>query len=624
MCSGRTLFSCFAALALPALAVAQSFAPLGTEYPVTGGAPGDQAQASVSLGANGGYVVWQDNAVDGTGLGIAAQKLDANFSGFYGSFRVNSQAAGNQSNPKVALLQNGGAAFVWQGGRLERQNIYLRFLNSAGTFTSQGDVRVNAYTNGTQTTPVAAGLLNGNAVVAWSSRNQDGSMEGVYARLMSPVGQNLGAGFLVNQTTAYSQRNPAVAVLTNGNFVVVWVSENQGLTTAQIGQGVTTAHIYGRVYNQQGQAQGNEFRIDSSTNVCASPCVAGTADGGFLVSWAERNPRPSSWDIVAQAYGETGTAAGEVFRVNSTQYGDQYAPQISGLGSNVMIVWTSMGQDGSWEGVYARQIASGEPVGAEFLVNTTTVRRQVSPAVSSDGLGKFLVVWSSFGSAGFDLFAQRYSSGQTQPQPFAPFVTSLSQSNLLVSWPEPSGLPVSGYLVYKDNAVTPTATGTTPYLKVSGLAAATAYSFRLAYQFSNGQTSAPSAPGSGTTWGPDDNLDDLPDDWQLRYWPNVLASFWPAAAVDSDGDGATNLAEFLAGTDPTDPNSSLKVRMSMAGGQKRLTWKTEGGSVYQVQVSSNLGGWSNYGSPRFAVGATDSVVLGPGAGAAYYRVVRVR
>ena len=48
------------------------------------------------------------------------------------------------------------------------------------------------------------------------------------------LGQNLGSPFLVNQYTAYSQRDPASAVLTNGNVVVVWVSENQGLTPAEL------------------------------------------------------------------------------------------------------------------------------------------------------------------------------------------------------------------------------------------------------------------------------------------------------------------------------------------------------------------------------------------------------
>jgi len=115
------------ACGLPLLTFAQSFTPLGSEYLVSGNLPGDQTRSSLSLSVNGGYLVWQDNAVDGTGLGIAAQKLDGNFSGFYGYFRVNQQSIGSQENPQVATLTGGGTAVAWQGGTLARQNIYIPF-----------------------------------------------------------------------------------------------------------------------------------------------------------------------------------------------------------------------------------------------------------------------------------------------------------------------------------------------------------------------------------------------------------------------------------------------------------------------------------------------------------------
>jgi len=37
-------------------------------------------------------------------------------------------------------------------------------------------------------------------------------------------GQFLNAAFQVNQFTDNNQRNPAIAALTNGNFVIAWVS----------------------------------------------------------------------------------------------------------------------------------------------------------------------------------------------------------------------------------------------------------------------------------------------------------------------------------------------------------------------------------------------------------------
>ena len=80
--------------------------------------PGDQVFPQIAISSSGGYLVWQDNVTDGDGLGISALRLNSNLSGTLGVFRVNEQGRGDQQNPKVALLKNGGAVFVWQAERM--------------------------------------------------------------------------------------------------------------------------------------------------------------------------------------------------------------------------------------------------------------------------------------------------------------------------------------------------------------------------------------------------------------------------------------------------------------------------------------------------------------------------
>src|SRR5450631_1270820 len=66
-------------LVLPAALFAQTnyYTTNGTEYAVSGQLPGDQVWPDVAAGANGGFIVWQDNATDGNGWGVSATRLDS-------------------------------------------------------------------------------------------------------------------------------------------------------------------------------------------------------------------------------------------------------------------------------------------------------------------------------------------------------------------------------------------------------------------------------------------------------------------------------------------------------------------------------------------------------------------
>src|SRR5690606_8024130 len=107
--------------------------------------------------------------------------------------------------------------------------------------------------------------------------------------------------------------------------------------------------------------------------------------------------KSNSWEIVGRSFQSDGAAAGADFKINTYTYGDQYRPKIATVGSDCVVVWTSLGQDGSREGVYGRTLQAGiQPSGQEFQVNTTTVSRQRYPSIASDDSERLLVVWSSF------------------------------------------------------------------------------------------------------------------------------------------------------------------------------------------------------------------------------------
>ena len=84
----------------------------GTEFDLTGKLVGDQVGTRLAMGPKGGYLVWQDNATDESGLGISALRVDAAGNPVGAPVRINSMLEGNQERPQVGVLPAGGAVFA--------------------------------------------------------------------------------------------------------------------------------------------------------------------------------------------------------------------------------------------------------------------------------------------------------------------------------------------------------------------------------------------------------------------------------------------------------------------------------------------------------------------------------
>jgi hypothetical protein len=640
---------CVGAVCFSVSAQTNYYGANGTEYAVVGQLPGDQMHPDVALSASGGYLVWQDNATDGSGQGVSACQLDGTLSGAFAPFRVNAVGSNDQENARVALLKNGGAVFVWQGGREGFQHIFARFLNTNGTFTTTSDVLVNTFTNNFQINPAVAVLANGNVIVVWASYNKAGagSRLDVCGQLFSPAGKKVGGEFLINQFINFNQRTPAVTALANGGFVVAWVSEQQrslapnyGSNTVYHAAGAAplpSVDIYARLFKTNASPVGGEFLVDEDANPCATPQLATAADGSFLVAWAalDMTTLTNSWDIYARPYTSAGTG-GAVVRVNTHTFGDQYAPKIAALNQEFFVVWTSLGQDGSREGVFGQYVHSdGTLIGGELLVNTTTISRQLQPVVASDGSSQFVAIWTSFNGLanGFDLYAQRYADVTSVLQPvanafvYAPFNVSkgVYQPELQVSWPQLAGLAVSNFQVYVDGSATPAASlagNQWTMSSIHGLLAGSTHSFQVGYVLNDGRRAPLSPPAKGKTWS-GATWGGIPWEWMVENFGATATNLWLAADNRLSADGPTLAQVFLSGGKPQDSSTWLKTALEHAKNGMYLHWNTQPGAKYQVEVTTNLVTWQAVGKPRFAAGGTDSIYIGGGP-VGYYRVLLLR
>ena len=223
-----------------------------------------------------------------------------------------------------------------------------------------------------------------------------------------------------------------------------------------------------------------------------------------------------------------------------------------------------------------------------------------------------------------DLYAQRYVRFQ-QPlaAPGAPFVSAISSSRLSVSWPPVGGFPVSYYDLYVDGS--PAGMQITNIMwTMTNLPPSSTHSFTLDYVLADGRQSPISVAGSGTTWGEDNNFDGLPDDWQITYWGTNPAN-WPSPGAHLGGpNGPTVATVFQMGANPLNPATWLRQNVMQTASGFYLTWNTQPGFVYQVEVSNDLNTWAGLGSPRFAAGTTDSIFLGLTGSQALFKVRRVR
>ncbi len=375
--------------------------PVEGEYQVNQYTPNNQWRVSVAVGRQGApFAVWQSTEQNGALYGIYGRYLPNG-----GVIHFNTTPATQLNWPAVGSAWDFTESIIaWAGPDGNTPvSIYGR-MASDGILTPE--VRISQDLIFRKGNPAVAGdWRSSHWVVVWHSVGQDGYYGGIYGRRLSSAAEPLGAEFQINSFTAGTELFPDVAMDYRGNFVVVWLSAD----------GPGHEGIYAQRYNRDFNRIGEEMEIvnfGDTGDVAVpfhGPAVAMDPAGNFVVAWTKLT---GDADIYARRYYANGIPAGPVFLVNTYTAGLQRAVDVAmDQRGNVVAVWQSDGQDGSSWGIYGQLFDGyGRPVGGEFQVNDYTTGAQTEPAVDMADVGKWTVAWSSAGQdgSGDGVFARSY------------------------------------------------------------------------------------------------------------------------------------------------------------------------------------------------------------------------
>lgn len=287
-----------------------------------------------------------------------------------------------------------------------KQMLFLySIIMAISVSSSYAEFQVNTHTPNDQITPAVAMDERGNFVVVWRSYLQDGSSGGIFGQRFDASANRVGSEFQINTVTSGNQKEPAVSMDAEGNFVVVWHGPE--------GIDPFPRDIFGQLFDSNGQAVGSEFRVNSYTdNEQLSPSTAMHDDGHFVVVWESENvpADANKRSICGQLYENSGFKIGPELEVTDTNEPAVYRfPDVEMFNSGeFIVVWT---KESSTNSIWRRRF----DVDGSALINAVSLSdvgftSLTEPSIAVNRVGCYAIVWdgNSVSSSMDDIYLRRY------------------------------------------------------------------------------------------------------------------------------------------------------------------------------------------------------------------------
>jgi Ca2+-binding RTX toxin-like protein len=366
--------------------------PLHQANPTDAGNQSDLAVVDIGLGRY--IVVWTElsgGPIAGVEPGddIVGQIYDAEGNLIGNEFRVPPDwNADDETNPALASRPGGGFVMVFEDTDAAGTSIRVQVYHVNGDVVAGAPINIVDDLDGDTLSNPSVGVRDdGSFLVAYQRSDNAGDTD-IVGVIVNADG-TVGAEFTIFSQTD-DAGSPEVAVLSSGDYVVVYHDESSG-------DGANRDPEFRIVSSAGAILGGTVISVDADDQTDVQ--VAALTGGGFVAVWTEENGDGNGDGIRGVIYDNDGDLQGSIFTVNTSTTGVQFAPDVTALDDGGFVVVWDDNNLGETRG--QRFDASGAMVGAEFVAGS--LGAEVEPVVALLGDGRFIAGFEQVGGPETDV-----------------------------------------------------------------------------------------------------------------------------------------------------------------------------------------------------------------------------
>jgi hypothetical protein len=367
----------------------------GTAAPLAPGTGTGAQSPQIAMGANGtALVVWSQPAMSHPSIWASRYTVAT---GWDAPVLIESNDAGSAIFPHVAVDPQGNGVVAWHQSNGSTFNIWAAHYAAHGGWeaaTLIGPQDAGNFFFAPSDVQVAMDA-GGNALAIWQQYDADTTVSGIWVNRFRPnVGWDVAVP-LVNERAG----NPQIAMDANGNALAVW----------EQGDGNSVVYIWASRYTP---ASGWGSGVQVSTGGAHHPQLSFDSPGNAVAAWQQAdgmNTRIGSsrftlgvgWDSPSMINSATvGSSVG-------LEVGPDIATDSAG---NSLLLWEQL--DGSRHRVWSSHYTPGTGWAAPSAIDSPDGLDTAFAQIAVDARGNALALWQQADGKRFNIWANRYSSGQ--------------------------------------------------------------------------------------------------------------------------------------------------------------------------------------------------------------------